>query len=397
MNTHASTPQIDFGDTEKAFSHLSDNELRKAYWMFSVMNKMWLVRAGSILTRVALYLHLPIKPLIKHTVFQHFCGGETIGQCQETIRQIGAKGVGTILDYSVEGEATEETFDDTLGHLMRTVDTAASADTIPFAVFKVTGLAKASLLEKVQAGKPLSQLEASELDRSRKRIHSLCEHASGLNVRIFFDAEESWIQNTIDELCYDMMALFNREKAIVYNTFQFYRSDMLENYKKACEKARENGYLLGAKLVRGAYMEKEAKRAAEKGYPDPIHRSKDATDTDYNEATLFSLEHINRLAICLGTHNETSCLLCAHEMQKRGLDKKDERIYFAQLLGMSDNISFNMALAGYNVSKYVPFGPIEAVMPYLFRRANENTAIAGQSSREFQLIQKELLRRKGDN
>ncbi len=385
----------DFDNTATAFSHHPDVQLKKAYWLFYAMNNPWLVRTGIFLTKLAFKLHLPVKPLIRHTVFQHFCGGETIGQCRETIQKLGKKGVGTILDYSVEGEESESSFDQTLQHLLNTVETAAGSENIPFAVFKVTGLASTTLLEKFQKQEMLSTAEEEQLARARERIHLLCQKAYENGVRIFFDAEESWIQGTIDLLCYEMMALFNREKAVVYNTYQFYRRDMYGNYQEAFKKAVENGYFLGAKLVRGAYMEKERLRAEEKQYPDPIQTSKELTDRAYNDAILFSLAEISRVAICLGTHNEESCRLCAAEMLSFGIDRKDERIYFAQLLGMSDNISFNMALAGYNVAKYVPFGPIEAVMPYLFRRANENTAIAGQSSREFLLIRRELQRRKG--
>ncbi len=393
MNYPLKSP--DFDNTATAFSHYSDVQLKKAYWLFYAMNKPWLVAAGIFLTKLAFKLHLPVKPLIRHTVFQHFCGGETIGQCRETIQKLGAKAVGTILDYSVEGEESEDSFDHTLQHLLKTVETAAVSENIPFAVFKVTGLASTTLLEKFQKQETLSPAEKEQLARARQRIHLLCQKAYENGVRIFFDAEESWIQDAIDLLCYEMMALFNKEKAVVYNTYQFYRHDMPGNYKAAFKDAKENGYFLGAKLVRGAYMEKERLRAEKSGYPDPIQTSKEATDRDYNEAIRFSLTEIGRIAICLGTHNEESCRLCAAEMLSFGIDRKDERIYFAQLLGMSDNISFNMALAGYNVAKYVPFGPIEAVMPYLFRRANENTAIAGQSSREFLLIRRELQRRKG--
>lgn len=388
------TADLDFKNTEKAFSHQSDSELRKAFWMFSLMNKRWLVQIGSLLTKFALKIHLPIQPLIRETIFQHFCGGETIQECQKTIHKLSEKGVGTILDYSVEGEDDEATFDATLVHLLQTVQAAAGSKDIPFAVFKVTGLGSASILEKIQNQTALTKDESAEFERVRQRIYSLCGSAYEHEIRIFFDAEESWIQDTIDQLCYEMMSLFNKQKPIVFNTFQFYRKDMLENYHLAYENAKQNGYFLGGKLVRGAYLEKEAEYAARQGQNNPLHQTKEAVDKDYDHAVSFSLAHLDLLAICLGTHNEHSCLLCVKKMQEHAIDKKDERIYFAQLLGMSDNISFNMARAGYNVAKYVPFGPIDAVMPYLFRRANENTAIAGQSSREFLLVREELTRRK---
>ncbi|GAA4446162.1 proline dehydrogenase family protein [Ravibacter arvi] len=388
-------PNVDFDNTASAFSHQTDAELRKAYWLFSVMNSAALVKIGSALTQFALRVRLPVKPIIRNTVFEHFCGGETIEACQRTIKKLGKSGVGTILDYSVEGEDSASSFDHTLAQLLRTVETAAlNPKDIPFAVFKVTGLVRSVLLGKIQNNTPLSEAEKSEYAQARNRILTLCGKAHDLRVRIFFDAEESWIQNTIDDLSYEMMRLFNREEAIIYNTYQFYRADMSGNYAAAIKRAEDEGYKIGAKLVRGAYMEKEAARADELGYKSPIHNTKAAVDDDYNEAVRFSLTKLDSLSICLGTHNELSCRRCMNAMQQQHLEKSDKRIFFAQLLGMSDNISFNMASAGYNVAKYVPFGPIEAVMPYLFRRANENTAIAGQSSREFLLIKKELQRRK---
>ncbi|ODS80426.1 MAG: proline dehydrogenase, partial [Cytophagaceae bacterium SCN 52-12] len=296
----------DFDDTAIAFSHHSDARLKKAYWLFCIMNNAWLVRTGIFLTKLAFKLRLPVKPLIRHTVFQHFCGGETIAQCRETIQKLGKKGVGTILDYSVEGKESESAFDHTLQRLLDTVETAAGDKNIPFAVFKVTGLAGTVLLEKFQRQEALLPAEKEQLARARRRIHLLCQKAYESGVRIFFDAEESWIQGAIDRLCYEMMALFNKEKAIVYNTFQFYRRDMSDRYKEAFTKAGESGYFLGAKLVRGAYLEKERLQAEEHQYPDPIHASKEATDSAYNEAVRFSLAKISRVAICLGTHNEES-------------------------------------------------------------------------------------------
>ena len=387
--------QPNFDNTANAFSLHSDTQLKKAYWIFYLMNKPWLVSACIFLTKLAFKLHLPVKKLILHTVFQHFCGGESIAQCQETIQKLAQNGIDTLLDYSVEGEENETSFNETLGHILSTIETAAESENMPFAVLKVTGLASTALLENFQKHQTLSRVEEEQLARVRERIRLLCQTAAKNGVQIFFDAEESWIQGAIDQLCYEMMALFNREKTFVYNTYQFYRRDMYDNYKKAVKKASESGYFLGAKLVRGAYMEKERLRAKTHQYPDPIHISKEIVDLNYNAAIRFSLTEINRVSICLGTHNEESCRFCATEMQALGIDRKDKRIYFSQLLGMSDNISFNMALTGYNVVKYVPFGSIKAVMPYLFRRASENKAIAGQSSREFLLICRELQRRKG--
>lgn len=384
----------DLNDTATAYAHHNDAFLRRAYWLFALLNKRWLVRIGGFLAKAALRMHLPVEGIIRSTVFRHFCGGETIEECQITIRRLREFGVKTILDYSAEGKNRESSFDETLEQVLSTIELAAQSDDIAFAVLKVTGIGRASLLDKKQSGVVLTDEETTEFERIRERSLRLCKRAAECGVSLFFDAEESWIQQTIDELCYTMMEKFNREKAIVYNTYQLYRKDMTGNLILAHEKARQKGYFLGAKIVRGAYMEKEAARALKAGYPNPIHPSKEETDRAFNEAVLFSLKHLDRIALCVATHNEESCRLCMREMDRLNIDKNDKRVYFAQLLGMSDNISFNMALAGYNVAKYVPFGPIPAVMPYLLRRAHENSAIAGQTSREYYLIRKELLRRK---
>lgn len=382
-----------FEDTSVAFASKSDAKLRKTYWLFSLMNQARVVNLGTFFIKLALKLHLPIKNVIRLTIFEQFCGGETISDCDPTISLLGQSGIGTILDYSVEGEDNEASFDATTNEILKTIDKAASSQTIPFSVFKVTGVASADLLEKIQRNEELTGQEEAAYARIRQRVETLCKHAYDKNVRIFVDAEESWIQGVIDDLTYQMMQQFNREKAIVYNTYQLYRHETLEAFKTAYLTARQRGYFLGGKLVRGAYMEKERLRARENEYFNPIHVSKDATDQDYNLAIDFSLEHIEHISICLGTHNEYSSQYCAAKMRKLGLERNDDRIWFAQLLGMSDNISFNLAKAGYNVAKYVPYGPIDAVLPYLIRRAEENTSIAGQSSREYLLVKSELKRR----
>lgn len=382
-----------FEDTSVAFASKSDARLRKTYWLFSLMNQARVVNLGTFLIKLALKLHLPIKNLIRATIFEQFCGGETIKDCDVTIGMLGRSGIGTILDYSVEGEGSESSFDATADEIIRTIEKSAGSATIPFSVFKVTGIASSELLEKVQRKDTLTDEEKTSFEKARARMERLCAFAHENNVRIFVDAEESWLQGIIDELTYQMMARFNKEKAIVYNTYQLYRHDTLDAFKNAYLVARQQGYLLGGKLVRGAYMEKEQLRARENEYFNPIHATKQATDEDYNLAIDFSLEHIEYISICLGTHNEYSSQYCAMKMQKLGIMKSDERIWFAQLLGMSDNISFNLAKAGYNVAKYVPYGPIDAVLPYLIRRAAENTSIAGQSSREFLLVKSEMKRR----
>lgn len=382
-----------FEDTSVAFASKSNAQLRKTYWLFSVMNQAQVVNLGTFFIKLALKLQLPIKNLIRVTIFEQFCGGETITDCNSTIALLSQSHIGTILDYSVEGEDNEADFDATTEEILRTIDKAHDTPGIPFTVFKVSGIASTELLEKIQRQDSLSSEENSAYVRLKLRIEKLCQHAYELKVRIFIDAEESWIQGIIDEMAYEMMEKYNREKPVVYNTYQLYRHETLEAFKTAYLVARQKGYILGAKLVRGAYIEKERIRARENEYFNPIHTTKESTDQDYNSAIDFCLEHLDYIAICLGTHNEYSSGYCTLKMKKLGLAANDERVWFAQLLGMSDNISYNLAKAGYNVAKYVPYGPIDAVLPYLIRRAEENTSIAGQSSREFLLVQSEMKRR----
>lgn len=387
---------VNFDDTSIAFARLSTPKLRKTYAIFALMNQNSLVKVGTFFIKFALDKGLPIKKMIKNTIFNQFCGGETIEECQNAIDSLASAGVGTILDYSVEGEDDERVFDSTLQELQLTIHRASQQpEKIPFAVFKVTGLISTPLLEKVQKNEALTSNETEAYARGAQRIDTLCALAAQKNVRLFFDAEESWIQDTIDSLCYEQMAKHNQNKRlIIYNTYQMYRTASLENYKSAVQKGTEHGYTVGAKLVRGAYLEKERNRAAAMQYLDPMQKTKENTDRDFNESVRFSIENIDQVGICLGTHNEASCQLCVDLMDDFGIEAQDKRIYFAQLLGMSDNISFTLAKLGYNVAKYVPYGPVEAVMPYLFRRAEENTSISGQSSREFLLVKKEMKRRK---
>ena len=386
--------KVSFDNTAVAFASKSDAELRKMYVLFATMNNNFLVKTGGPILEKAFKWHLPVKFLVKPTIFQQFCGGETIEECTSTIKKLGESHIGTILDYSVEGEGNEKSFDHTMHEIIATIEKAATSKHIPFSVFKVTGVVDTGLLEKVQNGKALTPEDQAAFERGRKRVNKICERAYDKNVRIFIDAEESWIQETIDQLTYEMMEKYNKIKAIVYNTYQLYRHDRLEVIKRDHENAVKGNYFLGGKLVRGAYMEKERRVAAEKGQPSPINPTKEASDNLFNEALKYCVEHIDRIAICAGTHNEESCYYLMKLMKEHHLPNGDKRIFFAQLLGMSDNLSYNLAHAGYNVAKYVPYGPVEAVMPYLLRRANENTAIAGQSSREFNLIKKEMDRRK---
>ena len=384
---------LSFENTEIAFKHLSNPSLIRTYWVFRLINNNFLVKVGPPLTNFAIKIHLPIKGLIKATIFKQFCGGESITECNNTIKNLNKGGVGTILDYSVEGEDDELVFDETRDEIINTIDRATQDRAVPITVFKVTGVGRFGLLEKLDAGTELTSAEQAEWEKVEQRVHRICSRASQAGIPVMIDAEETWIQKTIDGLALAMMQAFNKRKAIVYNTYQIYRHDKLASLKADFEVAEREGFILGAKLVRGAYMEKERKRASEMGYPSPIQSDKQSTDRDYDEALRFVVDHLDRIALVAGTHNEQSCRLLATLLTDKNIDLKHPHVYFSQLLGMSDNLSFNLVHAGFNVAKYVPYGPVEAVLPYLFRRAEEKTAIAGQMSRELSLIVKERKRR----
>ncbi len=385
---------LSFENTEIAFKHSSNTDLKRAYWLFRVININFLVKIGPPITNFAVKVGLPIKGLIKATIFKHFCGGETIRECEKTIQSLHEGNVGTILDYSIEGEDDEQVFDNTRDEILRTIRRAAKDKSIPITVFKITGVGRFSLLEKLDEKISLTDAEQAEWKKVEDRVFAICEKAFSAGIPVMIDAEETWIQDTIDQLAVDMMRRFNKGKAIVYNTYQLYRHDKLTSLKDDHQIAAKEGFILGAKLVRGAYMEKERKRAEEKGYPSPIQPDKQSADKDYDAALDYCTDHINQIAFVAGTHNEDSCRLLAELLDKKGIGHKNTHVYFSQLLGMSDNLSFNLANAQYNVAKYVPYGPIKAVLPYLFRRAQENTAIAGQMSRELSLIVKEVKRRR---
>jgi proline dehydrogenase len=387
-------PQPSFDNTEIAFNSKANTELKRAYWLFKLIGNPALVVAGRIFTNVALALRIPIGWALRGNIFKQFCGGETIGQCGRAVESLGKFGIGTILDYSVEGKESEADFENTKAEIILTVQEAARKGTIPFSVFKITGIARFSLLEKVNAKHPLSDSEALEWERVEARVDAICAHASQLAVPIFIDAEDSWIQDAIDGLADAMMAKYNSSSAIVYNTIQLYRHDRLAFLKTSHQKALQHNYFLGVKLVRGAYMEKERSRAAELGYTDPIQPNKEASDRDFDLAVNYCLDHIDRIAVCAGTHNEKSSLQLAAAMESRNIPRNDKRVFFAQLFGMSDHISYNLANAGFNVAKYLPYGPIREVIPYLIRRAQENTSVKGQTGRELTLILREIQRRK---
>ena len=385
---------LNFDNTTVAFSGKSDKELKKSHLLFSTMDKNIVVKLGSILIKEALRLKLPVRQLIKNNLFNHFCGGESIEDSIKTIQFLSGFNIGTILDYAVEGEKNADGFDHTAQEIIKTIYRANGDKNIPFCVFKPTGMASIDLLEKIQSGGELTAEEQESHKKIWERWDHVCKTAFDYNVKIFIDSEDSFIQEPIDEMVNRLMKMYNKKKAIVGNTYQLYRVGMLDNLTKAYELSLKENYFLGAKLVRGAYMEKERERAQEKGYPDPIQPNKQATDDAYNDALKFCILHIDRISVCSGSHNEKSNYLLASLMNEHRISNNDERVYFAQLFGMSDHISFNLAKAGYNVVKYVPYGPVEAVIPYLLRRAEENTSIAGQSSREYLLIKKEIRRRR---
>jgi proline dehydrogenase len=356
-----------------------------------------MVKFGKSATNFALKTHLPIKGIIKKTIFSQFCGGETIDECEKTTANLGSFGIGTILDYSVEGKTSSEDFEKTTLEIIATIEKAKNSKHIPFAVFKVTGIAQHHILEKANLDESvLNESENFELQAIKSRVERICQKAFDNDVAVFIDAEETWIQDIIDRLTEDMMLMFNKEKAIVFNTLQMYRHDRIDFLNKAIEKARANQFHYGIKLVRGAYMEKERDRAKEKGYLSPIQPDKFSSDRDYNLALEIIVKNIDILALCAGTHNEESSLFLTELLAKNNIEPTDKRIYFAQLLGMSDHISYNLSNAMYNVAKYVPYGPIKEVMPYLLRRADENTSVAGQTGRELSLILKEKTRRKNN-
>ncbi len=385
--------RLDFQDTATAFADKSDAELREKYRLFKMLNSPYLNAIGTRAARFALAFGLPIQGLIKATIFEQFCGGETIDECEPTVNRLGSAGVGSILDYSVEGKATEADFEATKNEIIHTLDRAKDDPNVPFAVFKVTGIAPLGTLERMSAKKRLDAKSQAKCERIHTRVNEICEYANSIGQPVFIDAEESWIQDAIDRLATEMMEKYNRESAIVFNTIQLYRTDRLDFLKKSRLRAKVDGYILGVKLVRGAYMEKERERAEELGYESPIHRNKKSTDFDYNAAVEYCLTYIDNVAFVAGTHNEKSVQKLAAMMYERRILPNHPHIFFSQLLGMSDNLSYVLAKNHYNVSKYVPYGPVADTIPYLIRRAQENSSVKGQVSRELDMIKIELKRR----
>ena len=382
---------ISFDNTENAFKAQTNSELKRSYWLFKLIGNPMLVKLGANFGSLA--LNVGFEGIIKSTIFKQFVGGETTHDCSTTIAELGKYNIGTILDYSVEGKESELDFEHCLTETLETIKKAKDDKYIPFCVFKVTGLARFDLLVKVSGKHALNETETQEWERVKKRVDAICSQAYQNNQAIFIDAEESWIQAAIDDLANENMARYNKQKAIVYNTFQLYRHDRLTYLHESIKNGKTGAYHVGAKLVRGAYMEKERARAIEMNYPSPIQLSKEASDKDYDLALKLCVDNIDVMGLCAGTHNEKSSLCLVELMKQKNIDSSDSRIYFSQLYGMSNHISYNLSLNGYNVAKYVPYGPVKEVLPYLIRRAQENTSVKGQTGRELSLIIKEKQRR----
>lgn len=385
--------EINLENTSKAFATKSDSELNHSFWLFRLLRSTALVNVFARLTLLTMKIHLPVNSLIKSTIFKQFCGGENIAEAQKEVNTLKKSNIGSILDYSVEGKNTTEDFERTKKEILKIISLAENDNAIPYTSLKVTGIIPSVLLEKISDCKELNLSEKAEYERAISRLDEICQAAFNANVPIYFDAEESWLQDAIDRLAEDMMKEYNQESAIVLTTIQMYRTDRKNYLKFLLRTAREEKFYLGIKMVRGAYLEKENKRAAEMGYPSPIHKTKEMTDKDFDEAITLCLQNIDIVSLCAGTHNEASTFYLLEEMQRLGIENNDQRVYFSQLYGMSDNITYNLAAADYNVTKYLPYGPIKSVIPYLIRRAQENTAIGGQMGRELSLIAAEKKRR----
>jgi len=383
-----------FNNTKVAFSLKKDSELERAYFLFKMIANEPLVRIGTAMTNFAIKAKLPVEGLIRATVFDHFCGGVSEDDCVPVIDKMYAKKVCSVLDYSVEGKVDEAQFDAAFDMTIKLLDFVKEKEAIPFAVFKPTGFGRIELYEKVGDKANLTVDEAEEWDRVIARYDKVCALAKEKDVKLLIDAEESWMQDAADGLVTDMMRKYNTEKAIVFNTLQMYRWDRLDYLKQLHAEAKAKGFYVGMKLVRGAYMEKENERAIANGYTSPICESKVVTDRNFDAGVSYMVENIGALSLFAGTHNEDSSYLVMQLMQEQNVPVNSDAVWFGQLYGMSDHISFNLSEAGYNVAKYLPFGPVRDVMPYLIRRAEENTSVAGQTTRELNLLKEERKRRK---
>jgi len=383
-----------FNNTETAFALKTDSELERAYFLFRMIKSEPLVRMGTAATNFALKAHLPVEGLIRSTVFDHFCGGVTEEDCMENIKKMYSKQVHSVLDYSVEGAEVESQFDLAMNKTLKNIDFAKENLSIPFAVFKPTGFGRLAIYQKITERIELSEAEIEEWEKVKARYEKVSKYAYDMDVSLLIDAEESWMQDAADDLIEAMMQKYNKNKVIVFGTLQLYRWDRLEYLKALYKRSQEQGFFIGMKLVRGAYMEKERERAEEKGYKSPIFDTKKDTDANYNNVVSYMFDHLDNMAIFEGTHNEESSEYMMNLIESHNLNKNDPRIWFGQLYGMSDHISYNLSANGYNVAKYLPYGPVRDVMPYLIRRAEENTSVAGQTNRELELLKKEKQRRK---
>lgn len=383
-----------FDNTEVAFRLKTDSELERAHFLFKMISKEPLVRIGTAVTKFAINAKLPVEGLIRSTVFDHFCGGVNEEDSMPTVDKLFDAGVYSVLNYSVEGKEEEAQFDATTEKVIELTKFAENKEAMPFSVFKPTGFGRFEIFQKITEKQPLTADEDQQWQNIVSRYEVVSKTAADRNIRLLIDAEHSWMQDAADMLCEQLMEKYNKETPIVFNTLQLYRWDRFDYLKKEHQKAKEGGYKIGFKIVRGAYLEVENERAKEKGYPTPICKNKQATDDNFDEVMTYMLENLDDISIFIGTHNEESTYKAMELMEKLGIDKKDDRVWFGQLYGMSDHITFNLAELGYNVTKYIPFGPVKDVMPYLIRRAEENTSVAGQTSRELTLLQREKQRRK---
>lgn len=389
-------PNTIFDNTEYAFAYRSDFELKRAYYIFKLINNNWLVKTGtSLATKMMdMGLTLPVVIGMRPTIYSVFCGGDELDDAIPIIKNFGKYGVDTVLDYGVEAKETDEDFDKTALEIKNAINFAAKNKHVPIVCSKFTGLLKFAILEKRHAQQTLSPTEEKDYQKALKRIYGLAAHAAEKGVSLFVDAEESWIQQPLDDLTFDLMKQYNTDKPIIYNTVQLYRKDRWTFLQSAHQQAKQAGFIYAVKIVRGAYMEKEAKRAEKMGYENPIQTSKANTDTDYNKALEYAIENLDTMAVCVATHNEESCRLAVEKMEQKKIAKDHPHIHFSQLMGMSDHLSFNLAKMGFKASKYMPYGPVKDVIPYLIRRAQENTSVSGQMGRELQLIHNEIKRRK---
>jgi proline dehydrogenase len=391
---------LSFENTKNAFAYKSTPDLKKAKFLISVIQNPFMVKLATKATPFLMKIGFPINGILRKTVFKQFVGGETLEESARTAKLLGSYGVQVILDYGVEAKEGESNFDEVTAHIIEAIVFAATQNNIPFVSVKITGIASQLLLEqlneapRLRSGVHDSESENAAWQRVRERMYAICDVAQEKGVGILIDAEETWIQDPIDRLAIALMTTYNKEKVVVYNTYQLYRNDRLHFLQLSHGLAKEGGFILGAKLVRGAYMEKERERATKLGYPSPIHLNKEATDKDFDTAAKYCIDHKDSISLLLATHNEASNIAIAKEMENLGLGNNDSQVHFSQLYGMGDHITFNMAVAGYNVSKYLPFGPIREVIPYLMRRAEENTSVNGQTNKELVMLKKELARRK---